>query len=167
MSDVFRIHKKGNEVGLNYGAEWFFNKGGRLSFYFERFKPWKLSFSLPSAFVFLHRFAMKGDPQAGTEKEFVLRFQYDFDTEPKFNLLTIEFVNPFEARWFYVWLTFFRGRNLKVIFNFGWRLTLQSKKNLEKQLTQSLVQQRQSRFVNPNEGVKKPCLNPKPTFEVR
>lgn len=83
--------------------------------------------------TFLHRFFVKGSVLVGKQSEFILRGQLALDFEPRFSWVTIELMNPFEARLAYVWIKVWKDRNLKLVLNFGWRLTSESKKMLQQQ----------------------------------
>lgn len=84
--------------------------------------------------TFLHRFATKGASMFGQQKEFIMRGQIALDTEPRFSWITIELMNPFEARLAYVWIKVWPGKNLKLVLNLGWRLTMESKRILQNQV---------------------------------
>src|SRR3990167_1587654 len=131
MSQFFVINRRQKEKGFEIGAEWYIPRGGYSVLYFERFQIGKFSFSFPTALTFSHRFAYRGNAGAGEEKQFFLRFKFDLAFEARANWFTLEAVNPYEARWFYVMVKLWKTRNLKVVFNFGWALTLASRKVLE------------------------------------
>lgn len=86
--------------------------------------------------TFLHRLFTKGQAFLGNEKEFIIRGQLALDFEPRFSWVTFEFINPFEARLIYIWVKVWPGRNLRLVFNLGWRLTLESKKYLQNQIAE-------------------------------
>lgn len=80
------------------------------------------------------RFAKKGAAFLGQEKEFLGRVEFAVDHEPKFSWFTLEMVNPFEARWLYLWFRIWPGHNLKLVINLGWRLTRASRDYLDRQV---------------------------------
>jgi hypothetical protein len=84
--------------------------------------------------TFLHRFAVVGASMFGKQKEFILRWQIALDFEPRFSWVTIELINLFEARIAYIWIKVWKNRNLKLVLNFGWRLTSESKRMLQNQI---------------------------------
>lgn len=83
--------------------------------------------------TFLHRFYVTGAAMFGKEKEFIIRGQIALDFEPRYSWVTLEFINLFEARLAYIWIKVWKGRNLKFVLNFGWRLTSESKRMLQQQ----------------------------------
>lgn len=83
--------------------------------------------------TFLHRFYVTGAAMFGKEKEFIIRGQIALDFEPRYSWVTLEFINLFEARLAYIWIKTWPGRNLKLVLNFGWRLTSESKRMLQQQ----------------------------------
>lgn len=93
--------------------------------------------------TFCHRFATKGQALFGTEKQFILRVQLALDFEPRFSWFTLELLDLFEARWIYFWLKLWPGRNLKFVFNFGWQLSLESRRFLQNQAREHEVRGRQ------------------------
>lgn len=107
--------------------------------------------------TFLHRFHVTGAAMFGKEKEFILRGQIALDFEPRYSWVTLEFVNLFEARLAYIWIKLWPGRNLKLVLNFGWRLTVESKRNLRQQFIdqerRTLKEMRKSEQAIKNGGI--------------
>lgn len=80
-----------------------------------------------------HRFWLKGYSMNGTEKEFIIRFQVALDRRPRFSWVTLELVNPFEARWFIFVVKLAKSLSFQMIFNLGWRLSRASRDFLERE----------------------------------
>ena len=83
-----------------------------------------------------HRLLMRGAAMFGTQEEFVVRAQCALDFEHRFSWLTVELFNMFEARPLFIWLKVWPGRNLKLSFCLGWRLTTESRKFLKNQVAE-------------------------------
>ena len=83
-----------------------------------------------------HRMFTRGTLMLGTQQEFVIRAQCALDFENRFSWLTIELLNMFEARPLFIWLKVWPGRNLKLSFCLGWRLTSESRKYLKNQIAE-------------------------------
>jgi hypothetical protein len=84
--------------------------------------------------TFLHRFFVQGVPMFGKQREFIVRGQIALDNEPRYSLVTLEFFNLFEARIAYIWIKVWKGRNLKLVLNLGWRLTSEARRMLQNQV---------------------------------
>ena len=129
--------------GALLDVEWQFNRGGYLHL-------GQLNWT------FLHRFYVRGEAMFGKQEEFIIRGQIALDAEPRFSWFTLELINPFEARVAYIWIKVWPGRNLKIVFNFGWRLTMESKRMLKTQIMEqerrSLREMRRNTHVIKNNG---------------
>ena len=163
---LININKKNKEKGTEIGAEWYFNSGGYAVCYWEKFK--RISF--PTAMTFCHRFAVSGNHLEGKEREFIFRFQYDYALDAKSSILDIQIVNPYEARWFSLWLKVTPIRCLKIIFNFGWRLSKRSRDVMRTKIAEELVRERKTKIEVPNylkNGEIKQWHNQKQIFEAK
>ena len=74
----------------------------------------------------MHRFALSGRLTPGTEKEFIARWQVQFDGEPRFSWVTIELINVYEARLFWIQIRLWKRWSVKFVANLGWGLGLGS-----------------------------------------
>ena len=126
-----KIRKSDNQVS----CEWQFLKGGYCGVSWHRF-------------VFLQRFFTKGQDYLCSEKEFVFRFQANFDSESKASVFTLEMFNPREARIFYLWIRLWKHLNFCLILNFGFRLTKDSKKRLSNWMVDSIRRRPTNAAVN-------------------
>ena len=106
MNQLLKVYK--NKKSISF--EWNFLKWGycNISIY---------------GFTFLHQFLKRGYYWLESEKEFIFRFQFCIDNEPKFSWVTLELVNPYEARLFILWFKVWKKNNVKIILNLGWRTT--------------------------------------------
>lgn len=174
MSKLFDVYRKEKEFGVELSAQWYFNNGGYTAAYFEYFNFFKWRLCFPTAWTFCHRLHVKGDPKQGTEKEFVLRFQYDCGDadpkkrEPRFSFFTLEFLNPFEARWFYLCLKLPRQRTFKTVLHCGYRVSKASRDYLRQQTVEAVIKGR-SRFEVPknHDGGQRQWHSQKPVLKVR
>lgn len=136
--------KKGGPL-LN--VEWRFNRGGYL-------------YLSGRNCTFAHRLAGRGVAALGTEQEFILRAQVALDAEPRFSWLTLELLNFHEARIFYFWLKVWPKKNLKIVFNVGWRMTLESQKFIRNKV--AVMERRNAQTmkdVKLNGGTNAPIIN--------
>lgn len=116
--------ERGKKVGgALFNCEWRIQQGGYLHLGQENW-------------TFAHRVSMRGDLAKGKEEEFIVRAQMALDKEPRMSFITLELLNFFEARLLYFWLKIWPGRNLKIVFNLGWRLTLNSHRVLKNQVAE-------------------------------
>ena len=103
-----------------------YNRGGTLSAEWKLFKGGYFAVNW-RAFRILQRFFVTGIPTLGTEKEFIFRFSVELDSEPKFSFLTLELFNNFEGRIFYLWVKLWKNYTIDLAFNFGFRVTKESR----------------------------------------
>lgn len=119
---------------------------------FEAFKVLSLEWYIPRGgylywtwtnFTISHRFYVSGNPALGKEKHFLGRFQVALEKQPRFSFFTLELINPFEARWFYIVFKLWKDWNLRIVFNFGLSLSLNSKRMIERNVMQQQMLLRQ------------------------